>query len=351
MHVYDAIFILQRLFEGGEPFACADAADADDNGKIDITDAIYILNFAFVTKAARPRRLPPAPYPSCGEDPTLDDPGDLGCERYGGCAPLPEFVNSIKMPFVWIEPGDFSMGSPESERGRDIFSLGMTRVPDEDLHLVHITCGFYMSATEVTQEEFRAVMGYNPSEPTARPGLAVNRVSWREAVAFCAKLTAREELTEPGRVYRLPTEAEWEYACRAGTTTRYSFGDALDCDDIDGLCEIFDENMWYNGNVAGVWPPAVGTKPPNPWGLHDMHGGLAEWCQDWYGPYPKGEVTDPSGPKHGTEKVIRGNAIVLPVWGRSAARPRSLPEIGTGGFNFGFRVVFGGCPAPPLTRP
>jgi sulfatase modifying factor 1 len=212
-----------------------------------------------------------------------------------------------------------------------------------------------MAATEVTQAQYERVMGYNPTEGLRGPQVAVNKVSWRRAVEFCRRLTELERLDAHGLRYRLPTEAEWEYACRAGTQTRFWFGDALECSDFGGdNCGIFERHMWYGSSHDLPLPAPVGVKPANPWGLHDIHGNMAEWCQDWYGPYPLGEVTDPSGPREGARKVLRGNALLAPLWGRSAARSRAGPNDaegpGTGGINFGFRVVLGGCPAPPYSR-
>lgn len=202
---------------------------------------------------------------------------------------------------VWIPPGRFVMGSPENERGR---------VGNEDPQTqVTLTQGFWMGKYEVTVGEFLAVMGSNECVDLGDPGdldRPVGCVSWAEAVAYCQKLTEQERAA--GRigtnaVYRLPTEGEWEYACRAGTTARYSFGDALGCDDECGYCALFDSYMWWCGNGG---PGRVGQKLPNPWGLHDMHGNVWEWCQDWMGDYPGGAVVDPQGPTTGSDRVFRG---------------------------------------------
>jgi formylglycine-generating enzyme required for sulfatase activity len=345
----DAIRLLAQLFGGGgERFACEDAADVDDSGRIDISDPIYLLNSRF-----RGGPEPPPPYPTCGEDPTGDG---LDCAFYDGCDPLPALANSIDMRFVWIPPGSFWRGSPPEERGRDLgLRPGRTRVPDEDPHLVRISCGFYISATEVTQGQYRAVMGLNPSESAdmprdhIHPDRAVNWVNWFEAVDFTRALNRRDELArELGMYYRLPTEAEWEYACRAGTGSRYWFGDALECSDFqdDGPCPTFKRFMQYNATDESIPPGFPAVRPANPWGLFDMHGNVAEWCLDWYGPYPREEVRDPPGPPSGNDKVARGNAIVQPHLGRSAARNPWRPD--SRALNSGFRVILGGCHPPNL---
>jgi formylglycine-generating enzyme required for sulfatase activity len=206
---------------------------------------------------------------------------------------------------VWIPPGRFVIGSPENERGRDDDREGpQTRVS--------LTKAFWMGKYEVTQREYLAVMGSNPSfyqpemgfpEDLDRP---VERVSWDDAVAYCQKLTEQERTAgrlPTGYVYRLPTEAEWEYACRAGTTTRFSFGDALECEDGCEYCALLDSHMWWYINGG---PGRVGQKLPNPWGLHDLHGNVMEWCQDWFDHYPGGMVVDPQGPTTGERCVFRG---------------------------------------------
>jgi formylglycine-generating enzyme required for sulfatase activity len=152
-------------------------------------------------------------------------------------------------------------------------------------------------------------------------------VTWEEAVAFCRKLSEKE-----GVEYRLPTEAEWEYAGRAGTTTAYSFGD----DESQ-----FGDYGWYITNVLGAaepYPHIVGQKKPNPWGLHDMHGNVFEWCQDWLGEYPSGDVTDPAGPSTGSLRVLRSGGFLNPDWAcRSASRAWRKPSDRIVGI--GFRVL------------
>jgi formylglycine-generating enzyme required for sulfatase activity len=231
---------------------------------------------------------------------------------------------------VRIEPWSFTMGSPGDEPDRD---------RDENQHQVTLTQGFLMSATEVTQAQYEAVMGSNPSEfkGASRP---VEQVSWYDAVKFCNALSEREGLTAAYNVsgedvtwnrdadgYRLPTEAEWEYACRAGTTTRFHSGD----DDSD--LELVG---WYDGN-SGLETHDVRTKQPNAWGLYDMHGNVWEWCWDWYGDYG-GNATDPAGPRSFLIRVLRGGGWYYNAQScRSALRFSNFPD-DRYSFN-GFRVV------------
>ena len=185
--------------------------------------------------------------------------------------------------FVWIVPGTFVMGSPVSEPDRD---------SDEAQHTVTLTQGFWLSDHETTQREYLLVMG--SISLWKGESLPVERVSWDEAVAYCKKLTERERAA--GRItaqqaYRLPTEAEWEYAARAGTTgARYGELNAIG---------------WYNVNSGSKTHP-VSQKAANAWGLHDRIGNVWEWCSDWYGDSPTGCVTDPTGPGSGSGRVLRG---------------------------------------------
>ena len=190
------------------------------------------------------------------------------------------------MAFIPISPGTFMMGSPSNESGRD---------NDEKQHRVTLTKGYYMQTTEVTQRQWKAVMGSNPSGfKNCGDDCPVEKVSWKDVQAFIEKLNQREG----GNKYRLPTEAEWEYAARAGSTTRFSFGDN------EGR---LGEYAWYNSN-SGSKTHSVGQKRPNAWGLYDMHGNVREWCQDWYDDYPSGSVTDPTGPHSGSRRVLRGGS-------------------------------------------
>jgi formylglycine-generating enzyme required for sulfatase activity len=218
--------------------------------------------------------------------------------------------------FVWIPPGTFVMGSPANEEG----------YTNEVQHAVTLTQGFWLSDHEVTQGEYDAVMGINPSHFKWYPNRPVENVSWEDAVRYCQKLSERERAA--GRIladqaYRLPTEAEWEYAARAGTTgARYGELDAI---------------AWYDGNAEGATRPVKG-KQPNGWGLYDMLGNVWEWCSDWHGDYPMDAVTDPIGPSSGSRRVSRGGSWDFVARGaRSAVRSGSYP--GGRNYNQGFRPV------------
>jgi formylglycine-generating enzyme required for sulfatase activity len=216
--------------------------------------------------------------------------------------------------FVWIVPGTFVMGSPLSETGRD---------SDEAQHAVTLTQGFWLSDHETTQAVYETVMGNNPS--TLRGlNLPVETVSWDDAVAYCKKLTERERVAAritAQQAYRLPTEAEWEYAARAGTTgARYGELDAI---------------AWHAGN-SGSQTHSVKQKAANAWGLHDMLGNVWEWCSDWYGDYPSGSVTDQMGPSSGSARVNRGGSWNDVAWYASSAnRSRDFP-----GYRYNFLLGF-----------
>ena len=230
------------------------------------------------------------------------------------------FVNSIGMKLALIQPGEFMMGGPVTEKGRYF---------DETRHRVKLTKPFFLGVTEVTQEQYQKVMGTNPSNfKFKRPQNPVERVSWADAVEFCRKLSRMPAEKTAGHVYRLPTEAEWEYACRAGTTTAYGFGD-----DASRLGDY----AWFNGNSDSKTHP-VGEKKPNAWGLYDMHGNVWEWCQDRHGNYPSGSATDPAGATSGSYRVYRGGCWNCIARGcRSADRYGFTP--GDRARDLGFRVL------------
>jgi formylglycine-generating enzyme required for sulfatase activity len=226
------------------------------------------------------------------------------------------------MKLVLIPAGEFLMGSPDSENG-----AGSGERPQ---HRVQITRPFYLGATEVTQEQYRVVTGQSPSLSKGDV-LPVESASWEDAIAFCNKLNELEKGSLAGAIYHLPTEAEWEYACRAGTPTRFSFGD-LDA----GLGDY----AWFIGN-SGDKRHRVGQKRPNAWGLFDMHGNVREWCLDYFDNeyYAGSPDTDPPGPSQADVRyrVSRGGSSAdLPQGCRSATRWRGS----TGGnYNTGFRVA------------
>lgn len=205
-------------------------------------------------------------------------------------------------PFVFIAPGTFFMGSPEEEFGR---------YADEPLHRVTLTQGFFLQTTPVTQRQWKAVMGANPSSfPDRALERPVDGVSWHDCQDFIRRLNAVGK-----HRYRLPTEAEWEYACRAGSSTAFCNGDITPSE--AQLDPALDAVGWYRLNSDGT-PQPVARKTPNAWGLYDMHGNLCEWCEDWYGPYPQGHVMDPVNTRAGDGRVCRGGS-----WASGAANCRS----------------------------
>jgi formylglycine-generating enzyme required for sulfatase activity len=240
-------------------------------------------------------------------------------------APVIESItNTIGMKLKEIPAGTFTMGSPETEEGR---------YEDEHQHQITISKAFDMQTTEVTQGQWKAVMGTEPWKGgqyvKEGPDYPAVYVSWDDAVAYCKKLSEKESKT-----YRLPTEAEWEYACRAGTKTAWSFGDDE---------KKLGDYAWYNKNAWDVdekYARQVGLKKPNAFGLYDMHGNVYEWCHDYYDEdyYKQSPEKDPSGPPSGSYRVLRGGS-----WGgfsrysRSANRGRTVA--GRRRDDFGFRLV------------
>ncbi len=220
--------------------------------------------------------------------------------------------------FVWIPAGEFTMGSPESEKGR-----GNDEGP---VHMVRITKGFWLGRHEVTQAQYERVIGANPSHIKGgnRP---VECVSWNDAVEFCRRLSSERSTT-----YRLPTEAEWEYACRAGTTASFYWGDCSDESVMKQYCwydKNANEKYWTDPHADRAGTQPVGLKKPNALGLYDMSGNVWEWCSDWFSKeyYASSPRSDPTGPSGGMARVERGGG-----WGRdarhcrSADRPRRGPD-------------------------
>ena len=232
------------------------------------------------------------------------------------------FTNNLGMKFVYIKPGSFLMGSPSGEAGRN---------DDEQQHRVTLTQGFYLQTTEVTQGQWQRVMGENPSKfNKCGSDCPVEQVSWNDVQMFIQKLNRME-----GKVaYRLPTEAEWEYAARAGTGTAFSWGNEVSCAKANYgkgyVLECKGKNPDRTTKVASF--------PPNLWGLYDMHGNVWEWCQDRYGGYPSGPVTNPGGASSGAFRVLRGGGWRYFAWiCRSANRHGSTP--GSRFDSVGFRLA------------
>ena len=232
------------------------------------------------------------------------------------------FTNNLGMKFVYIKPGSFMMGSPSEESGRD---------DDERQHRVTLTQGFYLQTTEVTQGQWQRVMGTNPSRfKNCGSECPVEQVSWNDVQMFIQKLNWMEGAVK----YRLPTEAEWEYAARAGTNTAFSWGNEVGCSKAN-----YGEGyiLACKGKNPGR-TMKVGSFPPNHWGLHDMHGNVWEWCQDRYGAYTSDTVMNPEGSSSGPFRVLRGGGWRYFAWiCRSANRHRSRP--GSSFDSLGFRLV------------
>jgi formylglycine-generating enzyme required for sulfatase activity len=268
----------------------------------------------------------------------------LACFGLSWAVPLPPARDSkevvvdlgggVKMEFVRVPKGVFKMGSSEQEDGRE---------DNEELHDVEITRDFYLGKYTVTQEQYEWLMKKNPSCFSAggcgkakirgvdTKRLPVEQVSWDNAVRFCERLTEKHGMD--GRKFRLPSEAEWEYACRSGSETRYYFGDDE---------EELDKYAWYRSN-SGDRPHEVGTRKPNVWRFYDMHGNVCQWCADWYAPYPRElPKKDPLRTNSETDKdyrVLRGGS-----WFRGASICRAADRYGEArricDDDVGFRVLF-----------
>ncbi len=227
-------------------------------------------------------------------------PGKLGDTIIVPLPNLPAGAQPLEM--VLIKAGRFTMGSPGTDPDRD----------DDELpqHPVTLTYDFYIGKYEVTQAQWEAVMGSNPSTFPGRPDNPVDQLSYRDGLEFIRRLNQKYM----GK-FRHPTEAEWEYACRAGTTTRFYWG---------GDAGAIDSYAWYVGNTSETMP--VGSKRPNAWGLYDMAGNVFEWCSDWSGPYPVAEQTNPPGPAYGSYRILRGGS-----WFHDAVLCRSASRYAVSG--------------------
>jgi sulfatase modifying factor 1 len=238
-----------------------------------------------------------------------------------------EIAGGVKMAFVLVPPGKFRMGSPQDEKGRG---------DDETLHEVPLTEPFDLAKTELTQAQYQALGMANPScfKGADRP---VEAVTWEQAQKWAEKLTKKRS---DKHLYRLPTEAEWEYACRGGRPSSQPFGIG-EGGALSSREAAFDSNHSYVTAEKGPYLNAtcrVASYPANAFGLHDLHGNVGEWCQDWDAPYPRGSVANPTGPSEGTRRVYRGGS-----WNchsglcRAAQRGRLQP--GCGHFMVGFRLA------------
>jgi len=238
--------------------------------------------------------------------------------------------DGVTLKMIWIPGGTFDMGAEPTTYDRAKRTVagwfGRTvNLPysanESPVHEVTLD-GFWMGETEVTQEQYEAVMGNNPSRFKAAKN-PVEMVNWTDCQEFVKKINEKH----PGMKFRLPTEAEWEYACRAGSTGKWCFGD-----DETALADF----AWFRANSYGKTHP-VGQKKPNAWGLYDMHGNVFEWCADRYAKYPDGSLTDPTGPESGQFRLIRGACWVNhPHYCRSAVRYSSPPA--SRNYYIGFRL-------------
>jgi formylglycine-generating enzyme required for sulfatase activity len=235
-----------------------------------------------------------------------------------------ELVEGIFIKMVWIEPGRFTMGSPTSEQGRN--------ADEGPRYEVTLTQGFYLSKCEVTQRQWEAVMRERPwagnaAEVIDAPDHPAVHISWHDVQIFIDQLNAAGD-----PLYRLPTEAEWEYTARAGTQTMWSFGNEE---------RVLKDYAWYaddQSSINGHHAQEIGLKPPNPWGLHDMHGNVWEWVSDWLGDYTGELQADPGGPTTGTARIFRGGSFKDSVeFTRSAQRCWNAPDQGFS--NVGVRLV------------
>ncbi len=235
-------------------------------------------------------------------------------------------IRGVRQVMRWIAPGRFWMGSPEHEP---------MRRSDETLHQVTLTRGLWLAETACTQALWQAVSGGNPADFRDDPENPVERVSWDDCQAFIRQ--ANQHLSDDFRL-RLPTEAEWEYACRAGTRTPFGFGEELTPELAN-----YDANYPYHTGEKGEYRQKtlpVHQFQPNPWGLYQMHGNVWEWCADWYADYPAGAAVNPGGPEQGRSRVLRGGSWV--DYGRSlraAYRDRGAPDGRS--HSFGLRLAGG----------
>lgn len=325
----DAIVVLTYLFDDGATPSCLDAADVNDSGKVDLADAIALLDYLFLVDV---KRLP-MPFPSCGGDPTLDE---LDCDEYKICAEqilgftciglneqgYAEYAhNQTGIVFVSIPGGTFTMGSPTNECGR--FADGES--PAHEVTLSPFLIGKY----EVSQAEWLQFMGNNPSRFKG-DDLPVEQVTRIDCDEFCM-VTGLS----------LPTEAQWEYACRAGTRTPFNFGFKISTSEANIRPWPNDPCAYCREGIERGRTVPVNAFSGNNFGLHNMHGNVHEWCNDWYDPdyYDVSPVLDPRGPAEGMNGTVRGGSWYdHPRYGRSAHR--GWGAAGETRQDYGFRVAY-----------
>ncbi|MBK8815876.1 MAG: formylglycine-generating enzyme family protein [Methylococcaceae bacterium] len=258
----------------------------------------------------------------------------IGINRYGLYADVN--IAGIIQRFRWIPPGSFQMGSPDGKDEKyPVAEVG--RYDNETQHQVNLSQGYWLADTACTQALWHAVMGRNPShfKGENRP---VEQVSWDDIQLFFGELNAKF----PELALRLPTEAEWEYACRAETSGGFNFDGELTLDKANYRGAWDDFDGWGEGALQQT--AEVKSYSPNPWGLYEMHGNVWEWCQDWYGEYPTGTVTDPQGQDTGDDRVLRGGSRFNGGrYCRSACRHSSAPGLALN--YFGFRLARGHEPS------
>ena len=236
-----------------------------------------------------------------------------------------KIAKNLELQMRLITPGTFTMGTPKKR---------LVKIYDEVEHKVTITDKFWIGKFEITQKQFKALMGYNPSFFKKDDNLPVENISWQEAMNFCKTLNKRfYNNLPPGYHFSLPTEAQWEYACKAGLDSDFNNGKNLS---NKNRCKKANQVSWNKLNSNGT-THTVGLKKPNKWGIYDMHGNVWEMCLDWYAQY-NGDAKDPQGPAHGVQKVVRGGSFDnIPRYGRTSDRHLEYPCKKMK--NMGFRIV------------
>ena len=285
--------------------------------------------------APTPAAVPAAPTP-VPVAPAVVKPAwatDSGKDQYGAWADLQ--VAGVSQRFRWIQPGAFTMGSSQAEKDAALASVPNSKpewFAPEVPHQVTLTQGFWLADSACTQALWQAITGSNPANFKESPQNPVEQVSWDDCQQFLSKLNSR--FSEGG--FRLPSEAQWEYACRAGTTTAFSFGSTITPEQVN-----YDGNYPFAGAAGGLYrrkTVPVKSLPPNAWGLYEMHGNVWQWCNDWYGDFSGGAERDPAGPSSGSYRVHRGGSWrSLARSCRSAFRSWGTPDFRDS--NLGFRIA------------